>query len=336
MVNFETGTLTLTNSTVSGNTSNFGGGGIWSRNTLTLTNSTVNDNTAGTSGGGIFNYGSLTITNSTVSGNTAATDGGGIANLGVGTLDVTNGTVSGNTAATDSGGIANLGVGTLDVTNSTVSGNTASRGGGIINDSALTITNGTVGSNTADTGGGIFKSGGTVDLANTIISGNNAPTDPDCTGPPTSLSHNLIGNNSSGCGFIPISGDWVNVDPLLGPLQGVGGPTFTRALLRGSPAIAAGNDNAAPPTDQRGVARPQCAASDIGAYEFGPSDDCFPVAFRQIVNTQEDTPVDITLTGSDADTGDTLSFIIASTPSMGTCPKGALPSSRHPTSCLGI
>ena len=48
--------------------------------------------------------------------------------------------------------------------------------------------------------------------------------------------------------------------------------TLTHALLPGSPAINAGDDSAAPATDQRGVPRPQGLRSDIGAYERGP--DC--------------------------------------------------------------
>ena len=54
--------------------------------------------------------------------------------------------------------------------------------------------------------------------------------------------------------------------PMLGPLQATGGLTFHPALLPGSPAIDAGDDSAATATDQRGVSRPQRAASDIGAY----------------------------------------------------------------------
>jgi hypothetical protein len=58
------------------------------------------------------------------------------------------------------------------------------------------------------------------------------------------------------------------IDPLLGDLTDNGGPTRTMALLFGSPAIDAGNDAVAPETDQRGVARPQDPASDIGAFEL--------------------------------------------------------------------
>ena len=93
-----TGTLTLNNSTVSGNTADNDGGGICNEATLTLTNSTVSGNTA-TVGGGIFNFlGMAEVINSTVSGNTA-TLGGGITNTANAILRLSNATVSNNTAA---------------------------------------------------------------------------------------------------------------------------------------------------------------------------------------------------------------------------------------------
>lgn len=68
-------------------------------------------------------------------------------------------------------------------------------------------------------------------------------------------------------------------DPVqLGALQDNGGPTWTHALLPGSPAIDAGNpaggtDAAGNPltTDQRGFVRPHNGRCDIGAFEFGAS-----------------------------------------------------------------
>ena len=89
---------------------------------------------------------------------------------------------------------------------------------------------------------------------------------PDCVGPITSMGHNLIGN-TSGCNLTPGTGDLVNVDPLVGPLQNNGGATFTHALMLSSPAIDAGGDSDAPATDQRGVERPQGLSTDIGAFE---------------------------------------------------------------------
>lgn len=59
------GILTLTGSTVSGNSTQGDGGGVFNHKggTMILTHSTVSDNGAGYSGGGIANYGTMTITN---------------------------------------------------------------------------------------------------------------------------------------------------------------------------------------------------------------------------------------------------------------------------------
>ncbi|MBA3471774.1 MAG: hypothetical protein H0T57_00860 [Rubrobacter sp.] len=71
------GTLTLNRSTVSGNTADLYGGGIFSWNdlsddTTTISNSTISGNTAGSHGGGIANYDGLTrIKYSTITNNTA-------------------------------------------------------------------------------------------------------------------------------------------------------------------------------------------------------------------------------------------------------------------------
>jgi hypothetical protein len=56
-------------------------------------------------------------------------------------------------------------------------------------------------------------------------------------------------------------------DPKLGTLGNYGGCTSTIPLGQGSSAIDAADDAAAPDTDQGGVARPQGAGCDIGAYE---------------------------------------------------------------------
>jgi hypothetical protein len=94
---------------------------------------------------------------------------------------------------------------------------------------------------------------------------------------PESMMHSRPPVEDNTCGLIGGS------DPLLGPLQNNGGPTKTHALLPGSPAIDAGNDAvcAADPVnglDQRGVARPQGASCDIGAYEAIVPTVNFPVS----------------------------------------------------------
>jgi hypothetical protein len=66
---------------------------------VTLTQSTVSGNTARNSGGGLFNYDTLTLTQSTVSGNRATTYGGGLynsSNRRNGSLTITSSIVASN------------------------------------------------------------------------------------------------------------------------------------------------------------------------------------------------------------------------------------------------
>ena len=254
------GTVTLNNSAVSGNL----GQAIYNRGTLTLNNSTVSGNL----GRGIYNDDTVTLNNSTVSGNTSW-EGGGIYN-DYGTLTLNNSTVSGNTATYRGGGIYNY-YGTLTLNNTTVSGNTAtSEGGGIYNNSGtLTLNNSTVSGNTANgSGGGIS---GAVTLQSSILDENTAGSAPNCSGGIDSAGYNLVGN-TSGCTFTPGAGDLTNVSAHLGPLIGAPGSPRYHPLLSGSPAINAGNPagctgSTGPlTTDQRGVAR--VGRCDIGAYEY--------------------------------------------------------------------
>jgi hypothetical protein len=90
-------TLTVTNSTLAANFASLGGG-IWNGGKVSLTDSTLSGNSAVKNGGGINNYGKLTLTNSTLSGNSAA-KGGGIYDHS-GSLSYLNNTLSaGNTAS---------------------------------------------------------------------------------------------------------------------------------------------------------------------------------------------------------------------------------------------
>ncbi len=157
---YNEGTLTLMNSSVSGNSAYYGGGIYNSKGgTLTVSSSTVSGNSAGDGGGGgIFNSGTLTLSNSAVANNDAAPEiGGGIYNDFQGTLSVMNSTVSGNLSAHFGGGIGNNG--TLRVSSSTVSGNTAYDGGGILTKGTLSVTNSIVANNKATGGGGISIEG---------------------------------------------------------------------------------------------------------------------------------------------------------------------------------
>ncbi len=164
------GTVTVTNSTLSGNRAGDDGGGIWGNNgAVIVINSTLSGNRADDDGGAIASFGAVTVTNSTLSSNTATINGGGIVSGGV--LTVTNSTLSGNTA-TNGGGI--VGAGAVNVTNSNVLGNTATVGGGIVGAGAVTVTNSTVSGNTAGTDGGGIWGVGAVTLSNSTLSSNTA------------------------------------------------------------------------------------------------------------------------------------------------------------------
>jgi CSLREA domain-containing protein len=125
-INNHFGTLTVQNSTISGNSASDEGGGIFNSNngTLTVTNSTLSGNSATLDGGGIGNTGTATVRNSTISDN-ASGHGGGIFNSNSGTLTVANSTLSGNPASTSGGGIENDSPGAVTLQNSIVAGNTA-------------------------------------------------------------------------------------------------------------------------------------------------------------------------------------------------------------------
>ena len=134
------GTLSVSNSTFSGNSGRTGGGILNDYDsTVTVSNSTFVANSA-RSGGGISSYGTLTVDHSTFSANTASNNGtgsgGGIASSGTGI--VSNSTFSGNSSP-NGGGIYNGDL--LTVSNSTFSGNSSSNGGGIYNWNMLTIRN---------------------------------------------------------------------------------------------------------------------------------------------------------------------------------------------------
>jgi hypothetical protein len=128
------------------------GGGIENRGTLTVTHSAVSGNSTGDDGGGISNWGTLTISNSTISDNHAPQtggDGGGIYNHTDGALYIYNSTVAGNTAKGNGGGIRAGGLSVLDSV--TIAGNTAeNRGGGLYLHFSLagtTISNSIMGDN---------------------------------------------------------------------------------------------------------------------------------------------------------------------------------------------
>ena len=265
-------TVTISGLTITNGNADEGqyGGGIDNNGTLTISNSTIAGNSAAIHGGGIINYGPLTISNSTIAGNSAV-NGGGINNSG--TLTISNSTISGN-SADYGGGIRNYGP--LTISNSTISGNSvATEGGGIINFGPLTISNSTISGNSAATEGGGIRNFSIffVGLRSTIVANNSAPSGPDLNGN-FGVEYSLIKRRTGATLRESVAGsNRYGLDPLLGPLADNGGPTLTHALLLGSPAINRGSNYAPQPLvptayDQRGLGYVRAVGrTDIGAFE---------------------------------------------------------------------
>lgn len=289
------------------------GGAVRASNTnLTVFNSVVQNSEAAI-GGGIYHEGGvLNIVRSSVKNNTATAGGGGIV-IGSYQTDafVTNSLVSNNSAPVYGSGIANLG--NMSIINSTVTGNVSNyNGGAIYNQSDLTLVNATVSHNTgygvknfnAATDGGNTSLGYTdvttplgytspqspLHIGNSIVAQNVSATMTDISGAFVSFGTNLIGSVESGQGAV--SGDKTGtpvspLDPRLGELQDNGGANPTRALLKNSPAINAGN-NCVSATVEAGGCLPSPLTSDqrlsqessrkiagtvdIGAYEAEDQD----------------------------------------------------------------
>jgi len=257
-------TATLSDVTIRGGslTSSVGAGvRVQAGATLNLFRVVVTENTTTKDAAGLYNSGTLNATDTTISNNAASLWGGGLYNDG-GVVVLDRVTISSNSTSKDGGGIYNDG-GSVSLTNVTVSGNAATlKGGGIYTNTVITVTNSTIANNSSAGGaGGIHKQGsGGATLKNSILANN---VGGNSNGSLTSLGYNIDTANTAG---LAGTGDKINTDPLLGPLQYNGGTVKTHALLTGSPAINAGNATAAPSTDPRGAVR--LGQTDIGAYEY--------------------------------------------------------------------
>ena len=307
-------TLMIVDSTISFNRAGFTsgnpigyGGGLLAGGKLTIIHSTISNNTASIHGGGVIGGGMVTIINSTIGGNRSGSDvlpgtglGGGLACGG--TVEIRNSTISGNTASGEDfgagGGIENAGQ--LTVSNSTISGNFANQDGGAIRSasdstSSLTVLNSTISDNVANrSGGGIIIAGGgppaTLEIGNTILKASTGANIVSDGGTITSRGYNLSSDN--GGGFLAAPGDQINTNPILGPLQDNGGPTFTHIPLTGSPAIDAGDPNFTPPPfdDQRGYPRVVNGRIDIGSVEVQPAPTPSPTPTPTVTVTATPTP----------------------------------------------
>jgi predicted outer membrane repeat protein len=259
------GLLIITGCTFAGNV----GGVLYNSGTVIVTHSAFRDNWNPYGAGAVFMYSSdlsatLDVSGSTFERNGSAYIGGAIYNpymgsSGMGVVTVTNSSFISNSAPQ---GGAIYSRGWLTLINSILVSNSAQYGGGV--DSArLSAVNVTLAANQASISGSNIYNMMSATLVNTIVA--DGVGQGNCAGEPiTDHGHNL--DSGDACGFT-VSRSLTDTNPLLGPLGYYGGSVPTLPLLRGSPAIDAGDDAICPATDVRGVHRPQGMHCDIGAYE---------------------------------------------------------------------
>ena len=279
------GTAEIDKTLISDNVAQGRGGGINSSATLTLTESTISGNVA-LEGAGIYSTSTLLVEGSTIVENQASPSrdeysgiGGGISLRGSSALggasvswEIANTTIARNSATSDGIGKA--------------------VGGGIAShDAQGRIANSTLTENSANEGGGMHLSEGSqVEIANTIIAAQLNSSDlaiadvneGGLAASELSLFNSLVGNGDS-VGLSPsglqpdgegnlIGSEILPIDPLISESIGSNGRWQTYELSESSPAREAGRNSLATflgeplEFDQRGFKR-IVEQVDIGAFE---------------------------------------------------------------------
>jgi hypothetical protein len=272
------GQAVLFHAAVHGNRAEGGGeGGGLTAARLHINHSSIHDNYAGFRAGGASGA-LIFMTYSTIRDNVAGDVSGGLEG---GSFDgrhvINKSTISGN-VANRIGGLGFFG-GELRISDSTISGNSAqftpagawleARG------ARITVRNSTITDNIALQAFGNTAAGadqyGTINWQSTIIANNFIDDVPSDLWAQTDFGAMVVGSdNLIETSNAPLPSDTLRGDPRLAPLADNGGRTWTHALLSGSRAIDAGNNNANYAYDQRGEGFPRVVngRADIGAYEL--------------------------------------------------------------------
>ena len=257
-----TGTVTVTDTVITGNRSNRAGGGIETTGatSTTLSNVTLSGNSTGDApgnGGGlhISGSGSVAITGGTIDGNTAAREGGGLWN-GAGRMTVDGTVISNNeaagAAADDGGGGIFNNTGRVELNAVTISGNSATgaagSGGGIFNlgpDSVMpdrgvvVVSGGEISDNSAiRAGGGIEATANTTtDLSGGLVLSNNTAG----AAPGNGGGMHITGAGDASLSNVTVSGNTASAEGG-GLWNGAGTMTVTNSSIANNTAEGADAD----------------------------------------------------------------------------------------------
>ncbi|AEF81949.1 fibronectin type III domain-containing protein [Leadbettera azotonutricia] len=182
------GSFTMEGGTISGNSSSYSGGGVYSSGSFTMKGGTISGNSSSFSsssssyGGGsvyVSSNGSFTMKGGTISGNSSS-HGGGVYVTSNGSFTMEGGTISGNSSSYEGGGVYVTSDGSFTMGGGTISGNSSSSYGGggvyIYSNGSFTLKGGTIRENTASSrGGGVYVySSGSFTMEGGTISGNSS------------------------------------------------------------------------------------------------------------------------------------------------------------------
>lgn len=211
------GTVNIIDSTITGNTANGDGGGLYiysdgADNSISITNSNITNNDAADGGGAMIESiaGNVTIQGGIVSGNVAGRGGGVFGSTDdTGSVTISGALITGNEATDSGGGVGGVVGGGLTVEESRITDNISVDGAGVglvvTATGTANVDSAAVFSNTATGDGGGVQvefsgSGGTLNVLNSTVSGNSAATTPAvaATGDgSTSIRHSTIVRNNS-------------------------------------------------------------------------------------------------------------------------------------------
>lgn len=247
------------------------GGGIYSNRSITLTNTSLIGNTAGGNGGGLFSIRSILMNNSRVVGNTAAGNGGGI--LTQNNLVLQNSVILNNQTGNNGGGVyvrGNTAGGPSQIINNLIAGNVSGsgRGSGLLlfdgsGGGQINLAHTTVASPTVGFGSAIYVNNiaGTVNVTNTIIA--NYDTGLRRNAGTVNENFNLFFGNTVDRESVVAGANSVNGNPAFA------NPATEDYHLTATSAAVDRATNVGVITDFEGQVRPQGFGFDIG-YDESP------------------------------------------------------------------